>query len=241
MSSELQRAAPLYQQIYHLLRQRILEGMYPPGSPVLESRLALALDVSRTPVREALRQLEREGLVVAHGSDLMVANPSQEEFLDLYTCRAALEHIVAERAARQATEHDIATMRQALDEATAAIEHGEHAQVIAANTRFHDRMVLSTRMPSLRLLMDSIRGPILVARRNVLANSRATEMTVLHEHEDMLHAIAQHNVALAQTCMDTHMRNDMARGGSNLATLPPALTAQEHRAADGAGPHPTGV
>lgn len=212
MDTDLQRAAPLYQQIYHLLRRQILQGRYKPGESVYESRIATDLRVSRTPVREALRQLEREGLVISNGSELMIANPTRDEFVELYTCRAALEHIVAERAAQLATDADLAAMTAALDDARAAMADDDHALVVAANTRFHDAMVSAARMVSLRQLMDTIRGPILVARRHVLAGSEAAEQEVWKEHTALLEAIRRHNPEEAQQLMATHMRNDTARG-----------------------------
>jgi GntR family transcriptional regulator, rspAB operon transcriptional repressor len=161
---EIQRPAPLYRQVYELLRQKILHGEYAPGENVRESHAAEMLRVSRTPVREALRQLEKEGLLVAHGSERVVTNPTREEFVDLYACRAALERIVAERSARLATRSDIGVMASAIEEARTASAAADHAGVISANTRFHDRMVESARMPPLSQLMNTIRGPILVAR-----------------------------------------------------------------------------
>jgi GntR family transcriptional regulator, rspAB operon transcriptional repressor len=64
--------------------------------------MAEMLRVSRTPVREALLLLKRDGLLIAQGFERAVTNPTREEFVDLYICRAALERIVAERAARLA-------------------------------------------------------------------------------------------------------------------------------------------
>lgn len=216
---ELQRAAPLYQQIYQLLRQQILQGRYAPGENLLESRIAQTLSVSRTPVREALRQLEREGLVIAQGSELLVANPTKDEFLELYTCRAALERVVAEQAALRATATELDGMAGALDAAKAAVDTGDHGDVVAANTRFHDQMVASARMPSLRLLMDTIRGPILVARRHVLANSNAAEQVVWEEHVALLDALRNRDVDAARRLMAVHMQHDMERGVANFEAL----------------------
>jgi DNA-binding GntR family transcriptional regulator len=208
---ELQRPAPLYQQVYDLLRQKILRGEYAPGESVQEVQIAEMLHVSRTPVREALRQLEREGLLITRGTERTVANPTKEQFVELYICRAALERVVAERAAQFATPSDIEAMAGAIEEAKAAGEAGDHAGVLFANTRFHDRMVESARMPTLRQLMDTIRGPILVARRHVLSDS-ATEAEISKEHSALLEAIRQHDARMAQEHMQLHMSNDIERG-----------------------------
>lgn len=216
---ELRRSAPLYQQIYHLLRQQILAGEHTPGEPMLESHIARTLHVSRTPVREALRQLEREGLVVTRGSELVVADPTKEEFVDLYTCRAALEQIVAERASRFASQSEIDAMEAALREAEEAMTAGNHAGVLAANTRFHDQMVQSARMQPLQDLMNTIRGQILVARRQVLADSLEVERAIGDEHARLLEAIRQRHVQRAKERMEMHMKNDIERGLANFAAI----------------------
>lgn len=213
--SELQRPAPLYRQVYRLLRRQILEGKYAPGEVLQESRMAETLQVSRTPVREALRQLEREGLLVPHGSEKAVTNPGKDEFVDLYTCRAALEKLVAERAAKYAGEEDIRFMERAVKEARKATEDEDHSGVLAANTSFHDRMVESARMPTLEHLMDTIRGQILVARRRLLTNTEF-ERAICDEHAEILEAIKRGDVEAAQENMELHMNNDIKRGIVNF-------------------------
>ncbi|HSK99879.1 MAG TPA: GntR family transcriptional regulator [Rubrobacteraceae bacterium] len=207
----LQRSAPLYQQVYELLRRKILEGEYAPGEGLHESRTAEMLRVSRTPVREALRQLEQDGLLVAHGPERVVRNLRREEFVELYTCRMALERLVADRAAGLATEEEIQEMASAVKEARAAVAAGDHAGVLSANTRFHDRMVESARMRPLRQLMGTIRGPILVARRRLLTDPEV-EAAICDEHEKILDAIRRKDIRVAQERMEWHMKNDIERG-----------------------------
>lgn len=211
----IHRSTPLYQQVYELLRQRILAGEYVPGESLQESRTAESLQVSRTPVREALRQLEQEGLLVAHGSERAVRSLTREEFVELYTCRAALERLVAERAARFATESEIDEMAGAIEEARAATAAGDHAGVLSATTRFHDGMVQSTRMSQLHQLMDTIRGPILVARRRLLSDAEV-ENAISDEHDAVLDAIRRRDVRAAQDLMELHMKNDIERGVVNF-------------------------
>ncbi|QSO48247.1 GntR family transcriptional regulator [Alicyclobacillus mengziensis] len=208
---ELQRPLPLYIQVYQVLRQKILEGQFTPGETMLESRIAEQLGVSRTPVREALRQLVSERLVVSSGSELTVINPDLSAIRELYTCRGALEAIVAVRASELADESDIVQMSEALCEAEAAIQSEQHVQVFSANTRFHDSMVTSARMPLLSELLETIRGPILIARRHILSRSAEVETAIIAEHRKILEAIEQHNPELAKQRMEEHMRNDMSR------------------------------
>lgn len=192
------------------MRRKILDGEFAPGESVLESRTAEMLRVSRTPVREALLQLEREGLLIAQGFERAVTNPTREEFVELYVCRAALERIVAERAARLATGPEIEVMAAAIDEARVASIAGDHPGVLTANTRFHDQMIDSTRMPTLSRLMDTIRGQILVVRRHLLSDA-AVEAAICDEHATLLEAIREGNAVEAQRRMELHMKNDIQR------------------------------
>lgn len=209
---EIRKAQPLYQQAYRLLRAKILAGELEPGQSLLESRTAQMLNISRTPVREALRQLERDGLVVGDASDRVVASPTEEEFLNLYACRGALERVVAERAARLATGDELRLMSEAIEEAESGATKGDHDGVLSANTRFHDQMVQSARMPQLSALMDTIRGQILLARRYVISDSAEAETEICEEHRRLLEALHDRDTERAKTLMEAHMRGDIERG-----------------------------
>ncbi|MCL8208794.1 MAG: GntR family transcriptional regulator [Actinomycetia bacterium] len=215
----VERAQPLYQQVYHVLREGIVTGVYAPGQILAESSLAQALGVSRTPVREALRQLEKDGLVVTGPYEVVVAKPSEQDFVDLYVCRAALERVVAEYAAQRRSDADVAAMTAALDDAERAIDSQDHAGVLRANTRFHDRMVESAGIPRLRELMGSIRGPILLARRHVLAQGEQFEREILGEHRAILAAIVARSPRVAVERMERHMRHDIERGLAQFRAL----------------------
>lgn len=217
VSMELERPLPLYERVYQLLRQQIVQGVYRPGERVQESHTAKALRVSRTPVREALRVLEKEGLLITHGVEHIVVNPTREQYVDLYTCRMALERIVAERSANSASQSDIDAMEAALKDAKSASEAGDHAGVVAANTRFHDRMIESARMPPLQQLMYTIRGQILVARGHVLSDPDV-EAAIWKEHCKLLQAIREGNAPKAQEIMEFHMKNDVERGSRHFAS-----------------------
>ena len=149
-------------------------------------------------------------MLIAQGFERAVTNPTREEFVDLYICRAALERIVAERAARLATRSEIEVMAAAIEEARVACAAGDHAGVLTANTRFHDQMIESARMPPLSQLMNTIRGQILVVRRHLLSDA-AVEAAICDEHAALLEAIQEGNAAEAQRRMELHMNNDIQR------------------------------
>jgi len=96
---------------YEALKQAILSGEFQPGQPLVENTLATWCQTSRTPVREALRRLEQDGLIDSSDRGLVVRKRSPEEILDIYETRMVLEGAVARVAAERRTEHDIRLMR----------------------------------------------------------------------------------------------------------------------------------
>lgn len=132
--------------VYVQIRRAVIEGRYPPGTRLVEQRLAQAHDVSRTPVREALRRLEAEGLVVvARNRGAQVRRLDADEIADLYDARSRLESYAAELAAERRLDADLG----ALDAGVEAFDVAVHATkaptgdlekvraLDAANARFH--------------------------------------------------------------------------------------------------------
>lgn len=96
------RYSPLYEKIFEVIKEKILMGILKPGDPLVEVKLAEELGVSRTPIREALRQLELEGLVysIPH-KGAFVAGVTAQDIEDIYTIRMLLDGLAARWAARR--------------------------------------------------------------------------------------------------------------------------------------------
>jgi DNA-binding GntR family transcriptional regulator len=122
------------------LRDAIFHGSFMPGESLREEQLAAMLDVSRGPVREALVQLEREGLVIVRRHrGATVARLSRSDLEDVYSLRLALERLAVQRAARYATDQDFAAMETVLAAFDVALAHGPSEKEVAElDVRFHD-------------------------------------------------------------------------------------------------------
>jgi DNA-binding GntR family transcriptional regulator len=134
------------------LRDMISEGELPPGSPLRQRELAERFDVSPTPVREALRRLEAEALVVfdAHRA-VTVATPSVEEMEENHQILAALEALAGSLAVPRITDADLVEITD-LHQQIAASSPGD-PQLVELNRRFHFRIYECTGSPTLLLLM----------------------------------------------------------------------------------------
>jgi DNA-binding GntR family transcriptional regulator len=128
---------------YDNLRARILDNVYPPGHQALESDLALELGISRTPVREALIRLQKEGLVEVrprHGMRVLPISPT--DMAEIYTILAALECAAAEIvASRRPTEAELKPLTQATRDMDRALKADDLDAWAAADERFHQTLV----------------------------------------------------------------------------------------------------
>lgn len=120
------------------LRSAIVTGHFDRGSRLPEKELTDRLHVSRTPIREALRRLESEGLVVGFPHrGYFVRDPSFEEAKQAYEMRRVVESACCELAAERSTEVDVAAMRQAVRHAAEALESGDRARLLLCNKEIH--------------------------------------------------------------------------------------------------------
>ena len=145
---------------YAEVRAAIVENRYPPGQRLVEQRIAEELGLSRTPVREALRMLEAEGLVVsARNRGAMVRPLSPTEVLDLYGLRIRLESYAVEVATERATEPELGALVSAADafghaRRTVDVDSADGVRRLhEANRRFHEGVVTAARHHRLAVML----------------------------------------------------------------------------------------
>lgn len=149
------------EQAYQQVRAAIVENRYPPGSRLVEARIAEDLGLSRTPIREALRRLEAEGLVVSEPNRGAMVRPlSETEVVDLYGLRIQLESYAAELAAQRATEEELADLFDAVEAFSSArkakgVDDIERVRRIhEANRRIHDGILNAARHRRLTTMLN---------------------------------------------------------------------------------------
>lgn len=125
--------------VHARLRDAIRAGRYPPGTRIRETEVAAWLNVSRTPVREALRRLQADGLLVFEPwRGVVVAELDQQQIVEFYAMRRVLDGAAARLAAQHASEPELAYMEDCLNDA--APGKGDAAQMAEANRKFHDAL-----------------------------------------------------------------------------------------------------
>jgi DNA-binding GntR family transcriptional regulator len=190
------------------LRDAIFHGSFKPGEALREEQLAAMLDVSRGPVREALVQLEREGLVlVRRHRGATVARLSRSDLEDVYSLRLALERLAIQRAARYATDQDFAAMEAVLAAFDVALSRGPSEKEVAElDVRFHDLIYQAARHQRLYDCWANLKSQIYIflLSRNV-ADPDFRDITV-KSHAALLEAIRARDEARATTEIEGHLR-----------------------------------
>ena len=140
----------LREQIKDVILQRILDGDYPPGVRLVETRIAQELGVSQAPVREALRDLEQLGCIVHEPfRGCSVRAFSAQELIEAFPVRAALEALAAKLAAERITEAELLQLAELLETMRAAADRGDAHDQSRANASFHATIVRAARNATL--------------------------------------------------------------------------------------------
>ena len=194
------------------LRLAIIQGELVPGERLKERDLSTAWGVSTTPVKEALRRLETEGLVVrepARGA--VVAENIKSLLSEMGLLRAALEGVAAYLAAAKADDSDIADLSVQVEEMERLTQSGDVNQVLTANEAFHELIHDVAANRSLNQMLRIVRSYDRATRLKVLSNRSDMERG-LKEHIEIFEAISAGNPELAEQKTRSHVLNNLPAG-----------------------------
>ena len=192
-------------QATEALRERILRGVYGDDSPLRQDALATELGVSRIPIREALRQLEAEGLVVFNPHrGAVVSSLSVAEIEELFELRAQIESDLVRRAAGRTAHEDIARAREILKSYEAAFRSGEVAEWGKLNWEFHSTLYAPAQRPFTMAIIQRLHQQSDRYLRMQLVLTHG-ESTAIEEHRAILHAVADRDAKRASSLMRDHI------------------------------------
>ena len=194
----------LREAVYQRLRKAIIAGHLRPGERLVETRLAARLNVSRNPVREALRRLEQEQLVCASSQGMIVSEITATKVQEVYAIRAVLEGLCCRLAAENATPQQVGELRATVERARQAVEAGDIAGLTTCSEQFHDLLLQASRNATLTSVLGQVRDSVLRYRyATIPLAGRAREM--VDEHTVIAEAIAAADPARAEQAMRDHI------------------------------------
>jgi DNA-binding GntR family transcriptional regulator len=217
---DIVRTRSLSSLVAQELERMILAGTLAAGERLNEQSLATRLGVSRGPVREAVRGLERSGLVVAvRNQGSYVRQVSAEEALEIYDLRAAITGLACARLAKTATAAQLAVLRGLVKRMDEARKAGEAPSYYAANLEFHAALLAQGAGPRTRRLYEELGNELHLFRRRALVepeNMRESNA----EHAIILRAIAAGDDAAARAAGEAHIAGGKRRFRATDITTP---------------------
>lgn len=199
-------AAPLREQVIAAMRQAIMEFQLKPGQRLVERELIEQLGVSRTTVREAIRELASEGLVtVVPQRGAMVSAPSLEEAIDLYEVRAALESLVVQHFVDRAADDEVEKLIATIDNLEVVTNRTDDIrETLAAKDQFYAVLIAGAKSAALQQLLEGIQARVQVLRATSLSEvGRSHE--VVAELRAVVEAIRDRNGGLASQLTAAHV------------------------------------
>lgn len=201
---------PLRDVVFNTLRQAILRGELKPGERLMEIQLANKLGVSRTPIREALRKLELEGLVnMVPRKGAEVADITEKSLRDVLEVRKALEELSVQLACEKITEEEIEELKRVAERFKDTLDDQDVTKIAEADVAFHDVIYTATDNQKLILLLNNLREQMYRYRVEYLKKEEAYPQLIT-EHEELIDNISKRNKEEATRIMCEHIDNQVA-------------------------------
>ncbi|MCR4964005.1 MAG: GntR family transcriptional regulator [Firmicutes bacterium] len=197
----------LRNRIFQQLESDIVSGKYPSGYNLSEKTLTEKFGVSRTPLREALAQLELEGLVefVPH-KGVFVLGISRQDIEDIYLIKLTIESLAAKLASERIEKEELTELEETLNLTEFYMGKGDLEKLVELDSRFHDLICKASKNRPLRAMLTTFHNYAKMARyKSITTPGRAAKM--LSEHRNLLEAIAKGDGELAYALSVEHTTN----------------------------------
>jgi DNA-binding GntR family transcriptional regulator len=198
---------PLREVIFNTLREAIIAGELKPGERLMEVKLAEKMGVSRTPVREAIRKLELEGLVdMFPRKGAHVAELSAKDIMDVLEVRASLDALATALAAERIFDEEIKELKHVLTQFISYSEKDNLQGVIKKDVEFHDLIYRASRNERLIQIASNLREQV-QRFRVIYLKDFSSSRDIIKEHEAIFEAVSDRDVKSAQRLALIHINN----------------------------------
>lgn len=198
---------PLRDVVFITLREAILKGELEPGERLMEIALAQQLGVSRTPIREAIRKLELEGLVLmAPRKGAVVAEITKKDLKDVLEVREHLEELAVQLACQKATDEDIENMKQIHQEFIESLSQKDLTVIAEVDVKFHDAIYATTDNKRLIQILNNLREQMYRYRLEYIKDEEKRK-NIVEEHEKIIMSIESKDIEHAKAYIKTHINN----------------------------------
>ena len=198
---------PLREVIFNTLREAIIVGELKPGERLMEVKLAEKMGVSRTPVREAIRKLELEGLVdMLPRKGAHVADLSVKDIMDVLEVRSTLDGLASSLSALRITDEEIKELKHLLTQFINCVEKENLQGSIKKDAEFHDIIYRSSRNDKLIQITNNLREQV-QRFRVIYIKDYSSSRELIKEHNEIFDAITRRDAEAAMKCANKHIKN----------------------------------
>lgn len=201
---------------YYQIKQRIIEGKLQPNQSLIEEELSSKLEISRTPLREALQRLEFENMVVRQSNGrLKVAPISVQEVKEIFNVRSKLEGIAVVEATEKATEDDIRSLSNIVHMIKKTYSDGNIDDILYYGAKFHSYIYDLSANKTVNNILSQLNDHIHRYRR-LVPHQRIDQVEVKEEHQIILEYIANKDAKGANEAMQKHIEKSLS---SSIAAI----------------------
>ena len=196
---------PLRDIVFKTLREAIVTGELKPGERLMEIKLANEMGVSRTPVREAIRKLEQEGLVYLTARKGAEVEPiNAKDLREVLEIRKALEGLACQKACQLATEEDLQILREMNQEMQKAIEENDYERIAKLDADFHEHLCVMSENTQLIRMLGRLKEHIYRYRLEYITDIK-NKYVIIEEHEKILQDLEKKNEKAIQKDIAHHI------------------------------------
>lgn len=197
----------LREKVFLQIEEDIINGKYVKGQKLTENMLALDLQVSRTPIREAIRHLELEGLVeTIPNKAVVVTGVTKEDIEDIYEIRISIEGLAARRAAENITEEELESLKEIMDLQEFYTMKQDMKQLVKVDGDFHETIFRASGSKTLKHILSTFHHNLKKARSDSFGRP-ARAQSVLEEHMDIYQALKNRDSIKSEYTMIIHVKN----------------------------------
>lgn len=195
-------------KVYSILSKAIFSGDLKPGQRLVESKLAKLMNISRTPVREAIIELEQKGLVVSSPpKGVKVAPlPTIEELNEFYDINGVLRGLAAKKAVKNITSRQITQLKEIIAESEQFLKEGLLTEVSRMNIKFHQVIDQASKSKELIFLLDNLYKKSRERFSTIISQRKRQEKSI-EEHREILKVLIQKDDKLVEQLMREHIEN----------------------------------
>lgn len=209
LTLQMDEYLPLRDVVFNTLRAAILKGELKPGERLMEMHLANKLGVSRTPIREAIRMLEQEGLAVTlPRKGAQVAKMTEKDLQDVMEIRDALDELAVVCACKRMNQEQFVELKSAMKSFESAVKAGDVRTIVEADEAFHDVIYKMTHNPKLENIVNNIREQMYRYRYEYVKDHSIYDKLIA-EHNAIIEGLQKQDVAYLKEIMHIHLENQV--------------------------------